>query len=228
MEVNRNKNKIAIIGTGAQMKYALETFSCCSGITVWGVVQTGSAIDEKIRNDLQEQCIRVIKDFSSFRHAISVEKDIQAIVCLADNSQKEEYIDQLQKLNIPLANAVHPGAIIAKTASIGENVMINAGAVIHPYAYIGNGVMIHAQVDVEHDCIVEDFVNLAPGVKLAGWVIVKKGAVVYTNACVIPCLTIGSGSIVGAGSVVIKDIPENVTVVGNPARILEKMRNEET
>jgi acetyltransferase EpsM len=224
-----NKKNIVIIGAGAQMKYALETFSHYPDTSVSAVVKTGREIDEKVIEHMTG--IDIIDDFQSLEPWLSGKKKkglraIEAIVCLADINQKEFYMRELENMNIPPANAVHPTAVIARTAVIGKNVMINAGTVIQPYASIGNGVMIHAQVDVEHDCTVEDYVNLAPGVKLAGWVTVKKGAVIYTNACVIPCVKIGMHAVVGAGAVVIRDVPDHVTVVGNPARNIKDEREQ--
>ncbi len=64
--------------------------------------------------------------------------------------------------------------------------------------------MIHTGVVVEHDCLVEEYVNLAPKVVLAGHVAVRKGATIYSNATVIPCIEVGAHSIVGAGAVVTK------------------------
>ena len=210
---------IVIIGTGAQMRYALEIFSYYPGIKVCAVVKAGNDIDEKVKKNLKG--INIIDDFDSYEK-IASKKDTKTIVCVSDSKKKEYFVNRLEKMGIQLTNAIHPKAVIAKTAKIGKNVIINAGAIIQPYAVIGDSVMIHAQVDVEHDCTVEDYVNLAPGVKLAGWVTVKKGAVVYTNACVIPCVTIGSYAIVGAGTTVRKNIPGNVTVTDKPVRIAKQ------
>jgi acetyltransferase-like isoleucine patch superfamily enzyme len=80
--------------------------------------------------------------------------------------------------------------------------------------------MLHANAVVEHDNIIEDYVNLAPGVNLAGWVTVKQGATVYTGAVAIPKVTIGRGAVVGAGAVVLRDVPDGAMVVGVPARVI--------
>jgi acetyltransferase-like isoleucine patch superfamily enzyme len=74
---------------------------------------------------------------------------------------------------------------------------------------------------VHHDCVIDDFVNLNPGVTLAGNVHVGEGSFIGVGATVIENLVIGEGSIVGAGAVVIKDLPAHVTAVGVPARIVK-------
>lgn len=209
---------VAIIGTGAQAKYILEIYSYYPNINVKAIVKTGP---EKIDKKLTSYNIEIIKDLEQFIN-FAVPNRVKAIVAVAQNRQKEAIIKQLGAFDIQLINAVHPKAIIAKTAEIGKNVLINPGAVIQPFAKIGNGVIIHANVIVEHDCVISDYVNLGPGARLAGWVRVKPGAYIYTAAAIIPKITIGANSIVGAGAVVIRDVPDNVTVAGCPAEIIKK------
>jgi sugar O-acyltransferase (sialic acid O-acetyltransferase NeuD family) len=150
------------------------------------------------------------------------EKEVaSAIVCCGDNSQKEDLTNTVTKLGFDIINVIHPHTTIAKTVTLGKGVIINAGSIIQPFARIGNGVMIHAGVIVEHDNIIEDYASLAPGVKLAGWVKVKKGAYVYTGASVINRITIGENAVVGAGAVVLEDVPDNAVVVGVPAKVIK-------
>ena len=75
---------------------------------------------------------------------------------------------------------------------------------------------------VDHDCVIGDFVHIAPGVNLAGNVSVGDGSMVGVGTSVIPGIRIGKNCIVGAGSVVIEDVPDNSVVVGSPARIVKK------
>jgi acetyltransferase-like isoleucine patch superfamily enzyme len=72
---------------------------------------------------------------------------------------------------------------------------------------------------VDHDCDIGEFVHIAPGTHLAGNVRVETGAFVGTGVSVIPGMRIGRWSVIGAGGVVICDVPEEVTVVGVPARV---------
>jgi acetyltransferase-like isoleucine patch superfamily enzyme len=75
---------------------------------------------------------------------------------------------------------------------------------------------------VEHDCVIGDFVTFAPGVHCNGNVRIGDYAYIGSGAIIKQGLTIGRGATVGMGAIVTKDVPEGVTVVGNPARILEK------
>jgi|Deesub1362A_J573_1020465.scaffolds.fasta_scaffold00690_14 sugar O-acyltransferase (sialic acid O-acetyltransferase NeuD family) len=217
----RKHKKIVIIGAGAQAKYIMDILCLRKDFKIIGIMKTSTSIDENFLKDLEG--IAILNNMGELKEFIK-KNNPKIIVALPNNREKEKAIEELTTIKPELVNIIHPNAIISRKAVIGKNVIINAGAVIQPYAIIGNGVMIHANVVVEHNCIIEDYVNLAPGVKLAGWVKVRRGSYIYTGASVIPCITIGKDSIIGAGSVVIEDVPERVLVVGNPAKIIKRLK----
>ena len=219
MSSDEAQHAVIIIGTGAQAKYALEIFHL-QGRPVAGLVSLpednpSAVLDNVPLLGSYAELDDIVKHFSQTR----------LLVCCRSNRKKAEIVHALQKNNPCYTKAVHPQAVLASTAIVGEGVIINAGAIIQPYARIGHHVMVHAGVVVEHDCHIEDFVNLAPRVALAGHVKVRRFAVIYTGACVIPARTIGIDAVVGAGSVVLDDVPDGVTVVGCPAGARDKMGN---
>lgn len=115
---------------------------------------------------------------------------------------------------------------------------IGSGNIIHSHVWIGDGVKIGNRCKIQafafipKGVTIEDDVFIGPRVTFTndkhppsggkGWeeTLVKKGTVIGAGAVVLPGLTIGENAIVGAGSVVTKDVPDGATVVGNPARIL--------
>jgi len=126
---------------------------------------------------------------------------------------------------------------IRESNEIGDNVSIGTLSVIEHHVRIGNGVRMHSQVFVPEFTVIEDdawlgpnvvITNakypLSPGVKetLAG-PLIKKGAKLGANATILPGVVIGVNSLVGAGSVVTKDVPDNAVVAGNPARVIKMM-----
>ena len=117
---------------------------------------------------------------------------------------------------------VHPRACVHSSVTLGVGTVVCAGAVIQPDAVIGAHCIINTSASVDHDCQIEDYVHVAPGVHLAGGVTVKSGTLLGIGACVTPKVTIGSQSIVGAGSVVVRDLPDGITAIGVPARIQGK------
>jgi len=127
-----------------------------------------------------------------------------------------------------LVSAIHPGSIIASDTTIKSGTMIAAGAVINPGSVIGENVIINTSASVDHDCAIGDGVHICPGVHLGGNVFVGRAAWVGIGSCVKDHISIGSGSLIGAGSVVVKDIPDNVVAYGNPAKVIKQVNRDET
>jgi sugar O-acyltransferase (sialic acid O-acetyltransferase NeuD family) len=112
---------------------------------------------------------------------------------------------------------IHPSAIIAPEVDIENGVQIMAGVVVQPGSRLGENVIINTGARVDHDCLIDAHAHVAPGVTLCGNVHVGMGAHIGTGACIIQGITINAASIVGAGAVVVRDVPAGVTVVGVPA-----------
>lgn len=121
-------------------------------------------------------------------------------------------------------SAIHPEAIVAPSAKIGRGTVIAAGAIVNPDSFIGEHVIINTGATVDHDCHIGDFVHIAPGVHLAGGVRVGEGSLLGIGSAVIPCRSIGQWTTIGAGAVVVEDIPSHTVAVGVPARYLHKDR----
>lgn len=114
-----------------------------------------------------------------------------------------------------------------------DEVQLGEGAVLSPFVTLTSNIRIgrhfHANLYsyVEHDCVIGDFVTLAPGVKCNGNVVIEDHAYIGAGAVIkqgqpgAP-LVIGRGAVVGMGAVVTKSVPTGATVVGNPARVINK------
>ena len=144
-----------------------------------------------------------------------------AIVGLGDNGLRRVFYERLRARGVPLTNAIHPTAVIAKDVQLGSGLAVAANVVVNPGSRIGDNVILNTACTVDHDCIIEEHVHIAPGAHLCGGVRVGRGTLIGVGACVIPYKTIGAEVIVGGGAVVTKDLPDRVTAVGIPARIIK-------
>ena len=118
----------------------------------------------------------------------------------------------------------HPSAIISSGAMIDAGCQFLAGCILNTGARLGVNVLVNTGAIVEHDCVVMDHAHISTGAKLAGGVQICTGAHVGIGATVRQNVIIGESAIVGAGAVVVKDVEPNETVVGVPARVLEKVK----
>lgn len=130
--------------------------------------------------------------------------------------------DRLVAMGFRPISFAHPQAIVAEDAIIGAGCQILAGAIVNPEVRIGRQCIINTKASVDHEDILEDGVELAPGATLCGIVHVRTAAWICAGATVLPRIKIGEDAIVGAGAVVIRDVPAATTVVGVPARPLNE------
>lgn len=121
-----------------------------------------------------------------------------------------------------VVRAIHPSAVVAQSASVGEGVTIMANAIVNADAWLGVNVIVNSGAIVEHDCRLGAHVHVATGARLGGGVEVLEGSHVGMGACVRQGIRIGENAIVGAGAVVVSDVPDDVIVVGVPARPLRR------
>lgn len=151
--------------------------------------------------------------------AFTAFKQHGVFISIGDNTIRQKVYNKLAGQNILPGNAIHPSAIIDASATIAANgVMIAAGVLINPLAKIGTGAICNTGCIIEHECVVNDFAHIGPGTILCGNVKVGVGSFVGAGAVVRQGITIGNNAIIGAGAVVVKDVADNATVIGVPAK----------
>jgi sugar O-acyltransferase (sialic acid O-acetyltransferase NeuD family) len=121
------------------------------------------------------------------------------------------------------ATLIHPDVLYDKdTLEIGAGTIICPGSIITVDTSIGMHVIINIDCTIGHDCVIEDFVTLSPGCHISGYNHVERGAYLGTGVVTIEKHRIGESSIIGAGSVVVRDIESGITAAGVPARKLSE------
>jgi len=143
-------------------------------------------------------------------------------IAIAESKIRQKLADKCAAVGIAL--------IEARAASVVQmdDVVIGEGACLSPFVTMTSNIRIgccfHANLYsyVEHDCVIGDFVTFAPGAKVNGNVTIGDHVYIGSGAIIRQGITIGTGVTVGMGAVVTRDVPPGVTVVGNPARRLNK------
>jgi sugar O-acyltransferase (sialic acid O-acetyltransferase NeuD family) len=141
--------------------------------------------------------------------------------CLSMNMNGSGRLAQHERLTgrgLKPITLIHPSAVIARDAEIGEGSQIMAGVVIGPRAGIGKQCIVNARTGIDHETVLGDGVEISPGATLCGLIQVGACSWIGAGATVLPMIRIGENAIVGAGSLVNKDVPASTTVIGVPAR----------
>jgi sugar O-acyltransferase (sialic acid O-acetyltransferase NeuD family) len=143
----------------------------------------------------------------------------KSIVAIGSNSARCKISAWLTEYSFQKISAIHPSAQLSRGVHIGAGTVVMAGVCVNADTVVGDDVIINTRASVDHDCVIGDGVHLAPGSTLCGTVNIGELTFICAGATVIPNLKIGHNVIVGGGSTVIRDVPNNKTVVGNPAKI---------
>lgn len=150
-------------------------------------------------------------------------KEFQGVlVSIGDCSIRLEKHKALHNLNAPLVTVIHAAATVSRYADIGAGTAILAGAVVNMDAVVGLAGIINTNASVDHDCHLADGVHICPGANLSGGVRVGEATMVGAGAAVRQGVTIGSQVVIGLGSVIVRDVEDSWTIVGNPGRKLDK------
>lgn len=149
------------------------------------------------------------------------------LVTTDDPHQRFEQINLARKKGFKLINAIHP------TALIMEDVILHDNIILYPRAYVGYrvelfpGVIVNGSSHLDHHNVIRECATIDPGVVCAGNVTVGAFSRVHTGATIINRIRIGKNSILGAGTVIVQDVPDNVTVVGVPGKVIKHHNGEE-
>lgn len=116
------------------------------------------------------------------------------------------------------ATLVHPSATFGGDVRIGEGSIVCAGVRVTTDVTLGRSVHLNLNATVGHDVTLHDYVSVNPLVAISGWVEAHEGVMFGTHSAILQNLSVGAGSVVGAGSCVVKNVPEGVVVKGVPAK----------
>jgi sugar O-acyltransferase (sialic acid O-acetyltransferase NeuD family) len=149
--------------------------------------------------------------------------DKPCFVCaIGKNNVRAQAVRKLLALRWIPVTIIDPSVIVAEGVEVGEGTYVGAGSILSPYSRIGNHVIINHGCSIGHDSVLGDFVQVSPGGRVSGAAVLKEGATLGSNAVIAPGITLGRYSTLGACSFAATDLPDGVTAVGVPARVIIK------
>lgn len=181
--------------------------------------------------DLKEKGRRDIPGYVIYSERETVVDELlkaydEVIVATGDNNLREQKTALLTSRGIVMPNLIHPTAVVSPSARIAAGCTVLANAVIHTNASVGMGCIVNTASIVEHDCVIGDFVNLSPKTAMAGHTKIGNKSFLGIGCTIIDAITVGKEAVIGAGAVVIRDVPEHAVVAGVPAKGIRSSKNE--
>ena len=205
--------KLIIIGAGG---FALEVIDLIESInsikekyTIIGL------LDDKKKDFILKSynIIGKVSDYKKFSQHLFV-------IAIANPEIRQSIYSELVNNKITLPNLIHPNTEISNHAIYDDNsaIIINYATQISAKAKIGRAVIIDSKSYIGHETELRSFVTIYPGVYISGKNIIYEKAEIGLGSRIIQGLSVGSNTIIGAGSTVISNIDVNVVAVGNPCK----------
>lgn len=202
---------LVVIGAGGHAREIIEAVSAATGWRLLGVL-----------SDDNEHPDRLSALGARYLGAVSAIADIEAmyVVGIGNPAIRRRISELADGSGHQAATIIHPAAVVGASVVTGKGCYVAARAVLTAFVTLGAHAHVNVAASISHDSVVGPFASIGPGAHLAGWVSIGDEADLGIGTNVLPRRRIGSRTVVGAGSTVTCDIPQDVTVVGTPARIL--------
>ena len=210
--------KVVIIGTGGFGREVLDVLEAVNQVEtryeILGfITEPGFQNPGELIND---------KPVLGYYDWLEQNKDqVRAICGVGAPATRLRLIRQAEQMGVQFFSVIHPRAILTRWVKLGTGSIITAGCILTNNITIGEHVHLNLDCTVGHDVVIEDCVTVSPGVHISGNVRLEEGSFIGTGANLIEGKTIGRWAVVGAGSVVVKDVPANSTAVGIPAAVIK-------
>lgn len=207
--------KIVIVGAGDHAKVVLEALTAqADRFQVVGLVDPDAPVGALLG-------FPVLGDNDRLPDLRAAGVDA-AVIAVGSNRLRTRLGEKARAMGFELPPIIHPAAWISPSAQLGSGVVVMAKAIVGTLARLEELVILNSGAIAEHDNRIGAGTHIAPGAVLAGGVCVGKRVLLGVGCTVCPYVSIGDNTIVGAGSVVVADVPDGVTVCGVPARAISR------
>ena len=212
-------NKIAVMGAGG---FGLEVVALIEQINAqspkWDIV--GFFDDNLPKGEI----INGYSVIGGIDEINELNDNIALVVAVGNPKTKKKIIEKIYNHKIDYPVLIHPSVIIenSRFVEIGEGSIICAGNILTTNIILGKHVLLNLSCTIGHEVNICDYSSFMPSCNISGEVFIGECSYWGTASKVINQKKIGNNTVVGAGSLLIHDVPDNATVVGVPARILKK------
>lgn len=206
--------KIIVVGAGGfgkEIAWLIERINKVTNeYTILGFVDDNKAAGELVGRYKVIGSIDYLKE----------KKNLYVAVAIGCSRTRHAVVKKIKEINseICFPNLIDPSVILGNVSCIGEGNLICASTILTVDYSLGNFDIINLDCTIGHEAILCDFVTLYPSVNVSGNVTINKYSEIGTGSQIIQGIEIGENVIVGAGSTVVKQLEDNITAVGSPAK----------
>lgn len=161
------------------------------------------------------QCVGTTEDLPELIRT----QNVCAVIAMQDGDSRKRIAEKIPWFD-SWETLIHPSANIAETSKLGKGCVVCAGCNVSVNTVLGKHCILNLTVTMGHDSDVGDYVSVMSGAVISGHVVLRERAYLGSNSTVLPFMKVGIHAKVGAGSVVIRNVKDEVTVMGVPAKIL--------
>lgn len=149
-----------------------------------------------------------------------------AIATVGNPARKRELVQQLKQVkNIFFPLIIGPNSIVSDLVEFGEGCIVSLSFNwISPNVKLGNFVFVNCSTRIGHDVAIGDYTTIFSDIDISGGALIGSDCIIGSGVTINPEVKIGDGSIIGAGSVVAKNIPAKVIAAGVPARVIKELK----
>jgi len=213
------KKKIVLIGGGGHCKVVISILKKLDNFEIAGIVDNYKA-------KVLISGIKIIGTDDDLKdiYKSGIHNALITVGSTEDNTKRYRLFNMVREIGYKFPVIISPEAIVDESVKIDEGTVIMPGCIINIGSSIGKNCIINTSAIIEHDCKIGNHCHIAPGVHISGVVNIGELSFIGIGATIIQGITIGKNVTIGAGSVVIKDIPDNVIAVGSPTKIIKSKK----
>lgn len=155
---------------------------------------------------------------------LSKDEIFGGIIAIGDNWSRKMIADKVKSISpdFNYVNAIHPNTTIGKNVSLGKGTVLMSGVIINSSSVVGEHCILNTNSCLEHDSSIGNFSSISPNVCTGGNIHIGRLSAICLGVTIIEDIIIGDSAVVGAGSLVLDNIPDKVVAYGSPAKVIRK------
>jgi sugar O-acyltransferase (sialic acid O-acetyltransferase NeuD family) len=215
-KIKKEMKDILIFGAGTMVNTYADAVLSTKEYNIVGL------IDDRYPSIKEAYGFKVVGNTDSLKH-LNVQN---IVVCIGDNYIRKKVVNKIEEIipdiNFPII--IHNRAYVSDNAVLGKGVVIQPNTVIDAGCLIKNFCWIGMNSVVPHNGILQDYSSISAGVTVGGEFKLGKYSYMGIGSTATHCISIGDNTVIGAGSVVLKNIPKNCVACNIPCKILKKRK----